>query len=751
MGTSTGIRADVHGIVQGVGFRPFVYRTAVSCGLHGDVRNAGGHVQIRVRGTDLAVERFLDRLVREAPPLARIDRIETAPWDDAGENGFRVLPSDGATSGGQDIPPDLATCPACLRELFDPADRRYRYPFINCTDCGPRATIIADLPYDRARTAMAGFVMCAQCAAEYADPADRRFHAEPIACPACGPRLSWGQLRGEEALAAAVTAIRAGGLVAVKGIGGYQLVCDAANEAAVARLRQAKGRPRKPFAVMVPDLDRVSLDEPERTLLASPAAPIVLVRGSGVRVAPGVAPGLSEVGLFLPYSPLHHLLLRELARPLVVTSGNRGDEPIVFEPEPARRVLGPFVDGILDHDRPILSRSDDSVARVVAGRPAMVRRARGYAPATLALPVAAPQPVLAVGAQLKQTVTLAVANRAMLGPHTGDLENAETFAAFERSVAQLSRLAGHAPRVVCHDLHPGYLSTQYARDRFPPEDRIGVQHHHAHVVATAAEHQVAEPFIGIAYDGLGLGDDGTLWGGEVLLASYTGYRRVGRFGRAPLPGGAAAVRRPARMALGYLFGTALDEHLGAALLDRLDPREVAVVRRMVARGVNSPLASSAGRLFDALASLLGIADDSSYEGEAAILLEAAAAGEPGPGNALRWRLVERDGLLVYDCAATLADALRRARQEPAAAVAAAFHTTLAEVTLAFADRVRARYGVSRVCLGGGVFANRRLTTAVLGGLTAAGFDVYLADQVPVNDGGISYGQAAVAAARMARG
>jgi hydrogenase maturation protein HypF len=615
---------------------------------------------------------------------------------------------------------------------------------------------VDELPYDRQRTAMSGFAMCERCAAEYRDPADRRFHAEPIACPDCGPRLSWhapGQVEtGEAALAAALGVIGAGGLVAIKGIGGYQLVCDATDADAVARLRTAKGRPRKPFAVMVADLAAAGrlacLDAAERTLISSPTRPIVLVhRRPGTPLAGDVAPGLSEVGLFLPYSPLHHLLLRELAHPVVVTSGNRGDEPIAFEPGPARRTLGPLTGGILDHDRPIRSRYDDSVARVVGGRPALVRRARGYAPATLPLPVAAPEPLLAVGAQLKHTTTVAVAGRAMLGPHTGDLENAETFAAFERGVAQLSRFTGVTPRIVCHDLHPGYLSTQYAVARFPAADRIAVQHHHAHVVATAAEHQVAEPFIGIAYDGLGYGDDGTLWGGEVLLATYAGYRRVGRFTRAPLPGGAAAVRRPARMALGYLFGTSLDERLAADLLDRLDPCEVAVVRRMVERGVNAPLASSAGRLFDAVASLLGIADDSSYEGEAAIRLEAAAVGGPAP--ALDWRLVERDGLLVYDCVPTLADALRRARDEPAAAVAAAFHATLVEVTVAFAERIRARHGVRQVCLGGGVFANRRLATGVLGGLAAAGFEVYIGQQVPVNDGGISYGQAAAGAARIA--
>jgi hydrogenase maturation protein HypF len=764
-----GLRIAVYGLVQGVGFRPFVYRTAVACGLRGDVRNVGGRVEVRVFGPDEALYRFLDLLVHDAPPHARVDRVETAPIAPGpGATAFQVLASTDTDGAGRDVPPDLATCPACLAELFDRADRRYRYPFVNCTDCGPRATIVADLPYDRARTTMSRFAMCPDCAAEYHDPADRRFHAEPIACPACGPRLCWRSgagppAYGEAALAAAVAAIRRGGLVAVKGIGGYQLVCDAANDVAVARLRAAKGRPRKPLAVMVPDVAAAGrlarLDETERALLASPARPIVLLRGRRERVlAEGVAPDLPDVGLFLPYSPLHHLLLAGAARPLVVTSGNRGDEPILIESGAALRVLGPLTDGVLDHDRPILSRYDDSVARVVAGVAVLVRRARGYAPGALSLPVPAPEPLLAVGAHLKQTSCVAVDDRAMLGPHTGDLADAETFAAFEDGVGRLSRLGGVAPRVVCHDPHPGYLSTRYAIERFPPHRRLAVQHHHAHVVATAAEHGVPEPFIGIAYDGLGFGDDGTLWGGEVLLATYSGYRRLGRFGRAPLPGGTGAVRRPARMALGYLFGaedlgaarlgTGLALELGADLLGRLDPREVAVVRRMIQRGVNTPLASSAGRLFDALASLLGVADDSGYEGEAAIRLEAAAEGHH-PAGALRWRLARRGGLCVYDPSVTLADALTRAATEPVGVVAARFHATLAEVTVAFAEMVRARAGTRRVCLGGGVFQNRRLAGAVLADLTTAGFEPYLGQRVPVNDGGISYGQAVVGAARLA--
>jgi hydrogenase maturation protein HypF len=758
-----GLRIAVHGVVQGVGFRPHVYRTAVSCGLTGDVRNAGGHVEIRAFGPDGAVASFLDRLARDAPPEARIDRVETAPLDGDSPGGFGVRISSDVDGGGRELPPDLATCDACLRELFDPLDRRYRYPFINCTDCGPRATIVADLPYDRARTTMAGFPMCAACAAEYRDPADRRFHAEPIACPACGPRLCWrtaagGPLAyGEDALAEAVAAIAGGGVVAVKGIGGYQIFCDARDEAAVARVRDAKGRRSKPLAVMVPDVDGAVrlgfLGTTEVALLTGAARPIVLVRRcANAPLAGGVAPGLPEVGVFLPYSPLHHLLLRELGRPLVVTSGNRGDEPIAIDPAAARELLGPLTDGILDHDRPILSRYDDSVTRVVAGTPRLLRRARGYAPASLPLPEPAPEPVLAVGAHLKHTAALAIGDRAVLGPHTGDLESAETFTAFEQTVDRLGRLWAVCPRIVAHDPHPGYLSTQYAMARCPAGRRVPVQHHHAHVVATAAEHGLAEPFLGIAYDGLGFGDDGTLWGGEILLASYRGYQRVGRFGRAPLPGGAAAVRRPARMALGYLFGAEglggppLTAELAAGLLGRLDAREVDVVRRMVRRRVNAPLASSAGRLFDAVASLLGVADDAGYEGEAAILLEAAAAEFKAP-EALRWRLVYRDGLWVYDPAPTIVDALERASGEPAGLVAARFHATLAEVTVALAEA--ARCPTRTVCLGGGVFQNRRLATAVMAGLRTAGFDAYLGERIPVNDGGISYGQAAVAAARLA--
>ncbi len=740
-GTRTSHRLEVHGTVQGVGFRPFVYRLATSLGLDGTVRNAGGTVVVDAAGAPAAVDALAARLRTEAPPLARVVTVTVAPaprpWPKAG-SGFAVVASDAAASASRDIPPDVATCDACLRELFDPRDRRHRYPFVNCTDCGPRATIIDDLPYDRVRTAMSGFPMCPACAAEYADPADRRFHAEPIACPACGPRLAWRpgaaappSEHGDDALRAAVAAVATGGIVALKGLGGYQLVCVMVGDAAAAR-RLAE------------------ISAVEAALLSSPARPIVLLRALPSTLAPGIHPGVRDLGLFLPYTPLHHLLLHDLDRPLVVTSGNRSEEPIAIDDDQALERLGGIAGGFLQHDRPIRARYDDSVARVVHDRQVVVRRARGYAPAQVPLPLGAPEPLLALGAELKHTFTLAVGGRAVVGPHTGDLEDADTFAAFERNLAHLCRVEGVSPAVAVHDLHPAYLSTQYAArwDR-----RVAVQHHHAHAVSCAAEHGLTGPFLGVTYDGLGMGDDGTLWGGELLVADLVRYRRFARFSRAPLPGGSAAIRRPARMALGYLFGAerigsgGIDPSLAGDFVGRLDPAEVAVVGRMVERRLNSPLASSAGRLFDAAAALLGLRDDASYEGEAAVALESAAAG--GAHGELPWRLARVEGLWVYDAVPTLAAVLRQRTASVATGVIAArFHATVAAVTLALVERAAAQTGLREVCLSGGVFQNRLLAEAVLTGLHEAGLRGFVNQRVPCNDGGISYGQAAVAAARL---
>ena len=751
-------RFQVYGTVQGVGFRPFVYRTAQALGLDGWVANVDGHVEGEVAGEPRSLSEFATRLSTEAPVLARVREIRVTAGRGTVSQGFRVWHSSPGHAGTapREIPPDAAICDACLRELYDPADRRHRYPFINCTDCGPRATIIEDLPYDRVRTTMRRFPLCAACAAEYADPADRRFHAEPVACPACGPRLAWDDLRGEEALRAAVKTVADGGIIALKGLGGYQLVCDATDSAAVAELRHRKRRPAKPFAVMVPDIESAArltrVTSTERTALTSPARPVVLLaphRRHGI--APEVHPGVPRLGLFLPTTGLHHLLLDALARPLVVSSGNLSDEPIAIEDAEARSALAGVADGFLAHDRPIRARYDDSVVQITGRTRITVRRARGLAPAPL--PVTDAPPVAGTGAQLKHTVTLAADGRAHLGPHTGDLADAATFDAFCRSYDDLKRLTGIEPAVLAHDLHPGYLSTQWARAQ--PLRRIPVQHHHAHVAAVAAEHGVRGPFLGVAYDGLGLGDDGTLWGGEILVADLNGYRRVGRFATAPLPGGDAAVRHPSRTALGHLLG---GEPLGVprpypwltrAFTDRLDPAEAGAVRAMVARDVNCPRASSAGRLFDAVASLLGLADTVTYEGEAAVRLEAAA----GTAHAvpLAHRIVRAGGLWVYDSTHTLTDLLgRRLDGEPAASLAAAFHLTLALVTADLVARAVADGAPHTVCLGGDCFVNRRLLTEVRRRLRAQGLRVLVGGQVPVGDGGISYGQAAIAAARLAK-
>jgi hydrogenase maturation protein HypF len=759
----TAVRFEVFGTVQGVGYRPFVHLLANSLGLSGWVANIDGHVEGAAAGRRAAVREFTKSLRTAAPVLSRVLRVRVSDADahpDLTGSGFVIRSSSTSPEGGagsREIPPDAALCNACLRELLDPRDRRHRYPFLACTDCGPRATVVEDLPYDRVRTTMRCFPLCAACAAEYADPRDRRFHAESLACPDCGPRLSWNSLHGEEALRAAVKAVESGKIVALKGIGGYQLVCDATDEAAVAELRRRKHRPAKPFAVMVQDLgsarELARISRTERTVLVSPVRPVVLLAAHCGTTALAVHPGTRRIGLFLPTTGLHHLLLRELSRPLVVTSGNLAGEPIAVDDQEALTSLGSVADGFLVHDRPIRSRYDDSVVQVTGRTPRTVRRARGLAPGSLPLPVPAAVPVAAVGAQLKHTFALAHGRSCQLSPQGGDLSSAATLDVFTRAYDDLVRLTGLAPAAVAHDLHPGYLSTQWAHTR--PLLRIPVQHHHAHLAACAAEHGLHTPFTGVAYDGLGLGDDGTLWGGEILVGDLSGYRRFGRFATAPLPGGEAAVRHPSRMALGYLCAL---EPLGSPLpyswltrpfLDRFDPAETAVLRTMALRGLNSPRASSAGRLFDAVASLLGLADTVSYEGEAAVALENAAGNlHPAP---LAHRLVRADGMWVYDPAPTLTDLLERQYEgESVPALAAAFHGAVAEVTSGLVARAIAAGAPRTVCLAGGCFVNRRLLADVGRLLRAQGLRVLVASAVPAGDGGISYGQAAVAAARLAR-
>ena len=787
---------EVRGVVQGVGFRPFVWRLATELGLDGSVINRAGQVDIEVAGSAEAVDTFTRRIRTDAPPVARVEEVAVRPSDRSivEGSGFVIEESEAVASTERLFPPDIATCDDCLRELADPADRRYRYPFTNCTNCGPRATIIDELPYDRSQTSMREFRLCAACEAEYRDPANRRFHAEPVACPDCGPQLSYRRpgdaapaAHREAALQAALADLRAGRIVAVKGLGGYHLACDATDPAAVARLRDRKHRWAKPFAVMVRDLAaaraQAEMSAEEEALLVSSARPIVLVerrrhgatgapRNDELPLADGVVTAEPEraaalnrrVGILLPYTPLHHLLLEGLGRPIVLTSGNLSDEPLATDDAEALDRLAGIADSFLSHDREIRARYDDSVTRVVDGRESLIRRARGYAPEPLTLPIATPQPVLAVGAELKHTFALARGGRAHVAPHTGDLEDLLTHRAFEANLAHLKRLLDIEPAYVAHDLHPAYLSTQYAVSHFPESRRIGVQHHHAHVASAAAEAGLTEPFIGVAFDGLGMGDDGTFWGGEVLVATLATYRRVARFGRAQMPGGALAVKKPYRMALGYLMsaeafgpqGSAgepevadwIDPELTRAFLDRLDPREVEVVRVQLARGLNAPVASSAGRLFDAAASLLGIRDVAEYEAQAAIELELLA--EEGSARPLPYEIVRQGQLLVYDPRPTLRALLEgRASGDSVEHLAARFQETVAAVTRQLCGDVRATTSLATVSLSGGVFQNQWLATTLVRRLTRDGFEVHTNQRVPANDGGISYGQAAVAAARLA--
>ncbi len=795
----------VVGVVQGVGFRPFAWRLAAELRLDGVMRNAGGRVEAELAGRAEDLDAFAIRLRSNAPPLARVEAVHvrdipggcpaagsgvTIEESIVGASAATAASVAAGASVDRLFPPDIATCDDCLRELFDPADRRYRYPFTNCTNCGPRATIVDDLPYDRARTSMSPFPLCPDCEREYRDPADRRFHAEPVACPACGPRLAYrcpgepAPTRHEEAaLSAAAADLRAGRIVAIKGLGGYHLACDATNAVAVDRLRDRKRRWAKPFAVMVRDLAAAGrlarVTSAEATLLLSPARPIVLVRPTPEQVRPepgelarlvhNVTNGNGRVGLFLPYTPLHHLLLEAVGGPIVLTSANLADEPLVTDDAEALVRLAGLADAFLGHDRVIRARYDDSVTRVVGtgrgARESIIRRARGYAPAPVDLPIPLPpgEEILAVGAELKHTFALARGSRAHVSTHIGDLEDLLTHRAFEENLAHLSHLLALEPGRAVHDLHPAYLSTQFAVDRFPSGRRMAVQHHHAHVASCAAEHGVTNPFIGIAYDGLGMGDDGTFWGGEILIANLAGYRRFARFGRAPMPGGAIAVRKPYRMALGYLFGAerlapdaAWDSDvaggLGRPLIDRLDPREVDVVRIQIARNLNSPQASSAGRLFDAASSLIGLRDVAEFEAQAAMDLETAAESDATAAGRqpLPYRIVRHDGMLVYDPRATLAALLHGVSAgDRASRLASRFQETVATVTRELCAEARRETGISTVCLSGGVLQNAWLSATLVRRLGRDGFTVHINEQVPANDGGIAYGQSAIAAARLA--
>lgn len=761
-----GAQVHVTGLVQGVGFRPFVHRLAIEQRLAGWVRNESGSVEIHLEGEESSIDAFVGALRHRAPVLARIDTLQVHSVQPRGLQTFEVRTS-AAGEGRLPVSPDVAMCDACERELRDPSNRRYRYPFITCTDCGPRFTVIDAMPYDRERTSMRAFPQCADCLAEYTTPGDRRYHSETNSCPTCGPRI-WFEWSGvtaasvvdpdDDALEAAATVLRSGGIVAVRGLGGFHLAVDATNEAGVSRLRARKGREAKPLAVMVRTVDEArrfaQVSSDEAVLLRCAARPIVLLstgwlRGSDGRdralLAPSVAPGLRHVGVMLAYTPLHHLLLDAAARPLVMTSGNLTDEPIATGLAEARDRLGGIADGFLMHDREIVARYDDSVARVVDGAPVLLRRARGYAPMPLDLPITSPIPLLAVGPHLKNTFALVHGARVYLSQHIGDLESLETVEHFTAALDRFQALFRVRPRAVVHDLHPGYLSTRLAQES--GLDVIGaVQHHHAHIAAVMSEHGRTGPVIGVAFDGTGYGVDGAVWGAEVLLADLAGFVRLAHVRYAPLPGGDAAARAPWRTALGYasqLSGCADAFRLAFAGVDR-DARRIA--EQQLVRQVNAPLASSMGRLFDAAAAVLGVARDSRYEGEAAMRLEALAGGREGV--VLPYLIVRQpDGSCELDVLPLLVELGQRAqRGMDVGTLAASFHDTIVQATVELVRHTREVTAVRAVALGGGCFQNARLLSGVRRLLVENGYQVLVPRVLSPNDGAVSVGQAAVGAA-----
>ncbi len=746
-------RVRVTGLVQGVGFRPFVHRLAMKHRLAGWVRNGTGGVQIEIEGIALEVERFLAELEMEPPPLARIATVSVAEHAPRGTAEFTIEPSAEESDRRAPVSPDVAICPECTAELFDPVNRRYRYPFVTCTNCGPRYTVIRSMPYDRERTSMVAFEQCPECLVEYRNPSDRRYHSETNSCPRCGPRV-WFHVPGrsrtrgtEPALDRAVALIQSGGILALRGLGGFHLVADAANEAAVAELRARKGRGAKPLAVMVRTLDEArklaDLPDLHAALLSGPEHPIVLVDTMPGSLAPSVAPGLGQVGLMLAYTPLHLLLGKALDRPLVMTSGNRSEEPIATANHEALVRLAGIADGFLLHDREIVARYDDSVIRIADRTPIFLRRARGYAPLPLDLPVSTPRPLVAVGPELKNTFTLAHEGTAYVSQHIGDLENLETLEHWHATFAAYRELFRIEPEVAVRDLHPGYLSTRVAAE-LGLERVIAVQHHHAHIAAVLAEHGETGPAIGLAFDGTGLGDDGAVWGGEFLIADLNGYRRFGHLRYAPLPGGDLAARNPWRAALGYASLTpGLADAFSLAWKD-LDPRELSIATRQIERGLNAPRASSMGRLFDAAAAVIGLRQTASYEGQAAMELEALAGRRPAAEHPCG--LAHVDGEWIVDPTPLLAHlGWRRQKGSDPADLAADFHASIAYAADLVVARAIEETGIHTVVLGGGCWQNARLLESVRWRLHHRPVRVLVPGRLSPNDGAISFGQAAVAA------
>ncbi len=761
---------ELSGIVQGVGFRPFVRNLAVEHGLVGWVRNTSAGVEIEAEGPCREMDLFVSELLSRAPPRAQIEEIAVREGPTNGNRDFAILESRPRPDAYQLISPDIGTCWECLAELFDLKDRRTHYPFTNCTNCGPRFTIIRDIPYDRPKTTMNVFPMCPDCRREYEDPTNRRFHAQPNACPSCGPHV-WlqdrfgqslcdaGREEGQgdrQVISRAAKALKEGEILALKGLGGFQLACDAGNEGAVSRLRERKRRPHKPFAVMMPDLGevrrhcRVTAEETE--LLTSPASPIVLLPWrKDSRLCRSLAPGHQRLGVMLPYTPLHHMLLRETGRALVMTSGNLSEEPIAKDNEEALHRLASLADLFLLHDRDIHARYDDSVWFVpVPGSPQPVRRARGYAPS----PVRVSFPlgrILACGPELKNTFCLTRDPYAFVSQHIGDMENQETLEHFEETVEIYERLFRTRPAIVACDLHPDYLASRYGRQRAEREQLplVLVQHHHAHIASCLADNDWdpgAGPVLGVAFDGTGYGPDGSIWGGEFLIADYRGFRRYGHLEHLPLPGGEAAIRRPYRTALGWLHA-ALGEIPDLPFLGSVSGEETGLVCRMVDSGLNTPLASSCGRLFDAVSALMNVCVQSTYEGHAAVELEMIAGdstrAEAGAGYP--FAVYRRGEVSVLGLAPLLTGIVTDLRSgRPRCEISALFHVTLARMAVQMCERMREDTSLDVVALSGGCFQNSLLLRLILEGLHEKGFRVLKHRRVPCNDGGVSLGQAVVA-------
>ena len=733
------VQARLRGIVQGVGFRPFVYNLARRLGLSGSVRNTSAGLIAEVEGEPATVDEFLEALVRDAPPLAWIQDLAVAEIAPTGGADFVIEASTSRSGEFALVSPDVATCADCLDDLADPANRRFGYAFTNCTNCGPRYTIVRDIPYDRPNTTMAEFRMCAACQAEYDDPADRRFHAQPNACAECGPALS-------APIEEARRRLGAGEIVAIKGLGGFHLACDARNPEAADRLRARKRRSEKPFALMARDLaaaeEMCEISGAARDALTGPRRPIVILPTRQPSAWQHIAPGNRTLGVMLPYTPLHHLLFRDAPySALVMTSGNLSEEPIVVDNGEAREHLAGVPDWFLTHNRAIHMRADDSVVRIVEGRERLLRRSRGYVPQPLDLGREAPE-LLAVGGELKNAFCLTKGRHAILSQHIGDLENYETLVFFEETLANLKKLFRVTPRAIAYDLHPGYLSTKYATSQ-AGLPQFGVQHHHAHIAGCMAENRLDGEVIGVAFDGTGYGPDGAIWGGEFLIAGYAAFERRGHLRYVPLAGGDAAIREPWRAALGYCqdtFGAGFET---PARLRAIPEERLRVVRRMIETGVNTVPTSSCGRLFDAVAALAGVRQQVTFEGQAAIELENIAGdvdAAPYPFDIAEGQAWEID----------FRPAIERivAGGEPARAIAARFHNTVADAIVETCRRIRGESGLGRVCLSGGTFQNVRLVSRAAGLLREAGFEVFLHAAVPPNDGGIALGQAAIAAARM---